>query len=304
MFKIAIIKNENSLLNEVRITNESLNLESSIYQNLGASLQKLTKKGIEIIDGITNNQKGLDVYKSKFNSSFLFPSPNRIDDGKYTFNQKEHQLVCNETALNNSLHGHIYNKHFEVSKTEASENNAVITFSYSNEGSTVGFPFSYKLGITYTFTKYNVTIDFNVINTGKQEFPFGLGWHPYFKSTNLNKSILNFEGNKKYSLNKKMIPLEEIKLPFKTPLTLEDTFLDDCFLINKPETTFKTPDYEIKIDFTSNTKDSFLQCYTPDTRDCIAIEPMTCAPNCFNNKNGLLTLKPNETFDWQINMKF
>ena len=101
-----------------------------------------------------------------------------------------------------------------------------------------------------------------------------------------------------------MIPQQEIQLPFKTPLILGDTFLDDCFLIDKPNAIFECEDYKIEMDFNSETEKSYLQVYTPDTRDCIAIEPMTCAPNSFNNKNGLLTLKPEETYSWQINMKF
>lgn len=304
MFKVTTTQNSNPLLNEVIITNQLQNLEISIYPNLGASIQKLKSNGIEIIDGISNDEAGLTTYKSKFNSSFLFPSPNRIANGKYTFNNKDYQLECNEVALNNSLHGHIYNKSFEVTATETTAEKAVVTFSYSNNGTVTGFPFSYKLDIIYTFTKNNLTLDFNVVNTGSDEFPFGLGWHPYFNATNLASSSLDFEGSKKYQLNDKNIPQQEIPLSFKTPLTLANTFLDDCFLVNKPATTFTSDSYKIDMSFTTQTKESFLQVYTPDTRDCIAIEPMTCAPDCFNNKNGLLTLKPSETFDWQIVMNF
>jgi len=31
---------------------------------------------------------------------------------------------------------------------------------------------------------------------------------------------------------------------------------------------------------------------------------MTCAPNSFNNKDGLLTLQPNEKFDWEIQLSY
>ena len=151
MFKIISAEKENSLLNEVIITNETLKLNCSIYPNLGASIQKLNSNGIEIIDGITNDEKGLELYKNKFNSSFLFPSPNRIADGKYSFNGIDYQLECNETGLNNSLHGHIYNKSFQVSNTETSDNFAAVTLTYSNDGSVQGFPFKYILDITYTF---------------------------------------------------------------------------------------------------------------------------------------------------------
>lgn len=304
MFKIKILENENKLLNEVSIQNSSTNLESSIFPNLGASLQKLSINGIEIIDGITNNEEGLKVYNNKFNASLLFPFPNRIDDGKYNFNTTTYQLYCNEATLNNALHGHIFNKTFEIVKTEASENYAKIVLNYTNNGTITGFPFAYKFEVTYVFYVNKVTIEMQVKNIDIKPFPFGLGWHPYFKSDNLATSVLNFEGNKKYDLDVKMIPKNKINLPFKTPLTINDTFLDDCFLINKPQVTFNTTNYNVQLDFISNTPESFLQCYTPHTRDSIAIEPMTCAPNSFNNLHGLKTLNPDEHYNWQITMHF
>ena len=40
----------------------------------------------------------------------------------------------------------------------------------------------------------------------------------------------------------------------------------------------------------------YLQVYTPPGRESIAIEPMTCAPNAFNNGMGLIRLDPGEAF--------
>ena len=135
-------------------------------------------------------------------------------DGKYTFNGTEYQLECNEVALNNSLHGHVYNKPFEVTNIETSEEMAAITFSYTSFGAVAGFPFSYKLDIIYTYAKSKLVIDFKVENIGEKEFPFGLGWHPYFKAENLAESKLKFKGDKKYFLNEKNIPQQETLILF------------------------------------------------------------------------------------------
>ena len=47
---------------------------------------------------------------------------------------------------------------------------------------------------------------------------------------------------------------------------------------------------------TGKYKYNFLQVYTPPHRKSIAIEPMTCAPDAFNNKDGLIVLGPFESF--------
>jgi len=39
---------------------------------------------------------------------------------------------------------------------------------------------------------------------------------------------------------------------------------------------------------------NYLQVFIPPDRMSIAIEPMTCNANAFNNKDGLITLSPGE----------
>ena len=304
MYIIEVVKNQNSLLNQIVIKNERLKFHSAIYPNLGASLQKLTSNNTEIINGISNTVEGLNDYKNTYKSAFLFPFPNRISEGKYEFGQTKYELDCNEKALNNALHGHIYNKQFSIKSIETSENNAIVSLFYTDEGKTNGFPFPYRLEIIYAFSPKKIAITFQVFNSGEKSFPFGIGWHPYFKTSNLKSSSLDFEGETQYLLDERMIPQREILLKFKTPLTIEDTFLDDCFITNKPQVYFKCDTYSIGIDSSPKSKKNYLQVYTPPTKDCVAIEPMTCAPNAFNNKNGLQVLEANANFEWQINLLY
>jgi len=304
MYTIEIVNNQNELLNRVVIKNKKSNFYSVIYQNLGASLQKLSINNIDIINGISNNTKGLNDYKNTNKSSILFPFPNRISEGKYEFNNLKYELDCNETDLNNALHGHLYNKSFSVKNKEITKNSAKVTLSYTDEGNTRGFPFPFQFEITYSFSEEKLTIDFHVSNIGKTAFPFGIGWHPYFKTSNLNLSSLDFEAETQYELDNKMIPKMEIPLKFKMPIFIENTFLDDCFITNKPQATFNCEAYKIDMKYSSKTDKSYLQIYTPPTRDCIAIEPMTCAPNAFNNKNGLQVLEPREKFEWQVLLSY
>ncbi len=124
------------------------------------------------------------------------------------------------------------------------------------------------------------------------------------KTENLSESILAFDAEKQYLLNEKMIPEREIPLNHNNPLLIKDTFLDDCFIIKKSEASFKTTKYNINLNFSSKSPNSFLQVYTPPTRDSIAIEPMTCIGNSFNNKIGLLVLAPDDTYKWHINLAY
>lgn len=304
MYKIKIIENENSFLKHIKITNDLTNLESSIYPNLGASIQKLNVKKATIIDGINNNENPLETYKNRYNSSILFPFPNRIENGKYSFRNEDFQLICNETNLNNALHGHVFNKTFNIDTITQTEKNASITLSYNYKGNEAGFPFPYKLIITYIFSENNIAIHFNVLNTGRKTFPFGIGWHPYFSYAELQNCILDFDSSEKYLLSDKMIPLQKIPLKFSTPIKLNKPTLDDCFITKTPKVSLQTDLYDVTINYDQTSEQNHLQIYTPDNKKSIAIEPMTCAPNIFNLKNGLLKLKPNEKFNWNINIDY
>ena len=79
--------------------------------------------------------------------------------------------------------------------------------------------------------------------------------------------------------------------------------LDDGYPLKTNEIEFLTPEYSFKIKTTS--KENFLQLYTPDKSNVIAIEPMTGAADNFNNKIGLQTLLPNDilSVEWNLAIK-
>lgn len=303
MYILEEINNPNPDLNQIIIKNKKLDFYSIIYPNLGASIQKLRSHSIEIIDGIENSDAGLNRYKNSYNSSFLFPFPGRVPKGKYSFNNVDYVLDCNETDANNSLHGHIHNKIFSFQPQKISEKKAIVKFTYSDTGAS-GFPFSYHIEITYTFIHKKLIIEFTVSNNSNTEFPFGIGWHPYFKTTDLSKSLLGFQSEHQFLLNENLVPERKIPINYTTPLLVKEALLDDCFIIKKSEVSFKTQEYHMKLDFSSKPSNSFLQVYTPPSRSGIAIEPMTCVGNCFNNKIGLQILEPNNTYNWQINLEY
>ncbi len=304
MYQIEIINNPNKLLNQVVVTNKNLNFKSVIYPNLGASLQKLSFENIDLINGITNDEIGIKTYEMAYKSSFLFPYPNRVKNGSYKFNEINYQLKCNETAFNNALHGHIHNKSFSLIKTNVTDNFAQLIFGYSDDGSTKGFPFPFKIEICYTFSVNALSINFKTTNSGTEKFPFGIGWHPYFNSDNLSESIIDFKADLQFKSNNKMIPENKKTISHQLPLKIENTQLDDCYILKKNSVKLATPRYQLLIKFSESNQQNYFQIFTPDDKKSVALEPMTCAPNAFNNKAGLLVLNPEKSYNWNISIKY
>ncbi len=299
--QIKKVSHPNNLLDHLHIFDE--NISCKIFPNLGASLQEFIVNKVKIIDGITIDDSGLEDYKNTYKSSILFPFPNRVQDGIYVFKQEAYQLEINEKSLHNAIHGLVFDKAFQVEQSEVKNNQANLTLSYSSDGILPGFPFAFKFSVHYIFNATgDVTVGFTVENTGEKSFPFGFGWHPYFVSENQEKSNLSFKGKERFINSERNIPIEYV------PSKLEDIFIvgsqifDDAFTTKTAEVTLENETYKVGLDFENKT-DPYLQIYTPPHRKTIAIEPMTCPADAFNNKYGLKVLAPKETYSWNMKLK-
>lgn len=233
-------------------------------------------------------------YKDNYASAILFPFANRIKDGIYTFENLKYELHCNEADKNNALHGLVYNKTFVCINKVLEADYASVTLQYSSDGKTRGYPFKFNIESTYTLCESGLVLSIIVKNKDKKTIPFNLGWHPYFYTTDLDKSILNFNSTITYEYDNQQIISGTTPLDIKMPLQLNGIKLDNGYRLESNEIEFSTPEYDLNIKSTATT--NFLQLYTPNQSNTIAIEPMIGAANNFNNKIGLQTLKPNETY--------
>ena len=240
-------------------------------------------------------------YKDSYASSILFPFANRIEKGQYSFKEKDYQLACNESGKN-ALHGLVHNKQFQLIEKIENINFSSVTICFEEIEEREGFPFNYKIYITYTLSKNKIKIAVKIENTGTNSFPFTLGWHPYFVSKDLYHSSLSFKSNKKIEFDKNLITKGIIKASAEElKIKIQNKQLDDCFILNSNTIKFITPTYQIQI--ATDQIENYLQIYTPKNSSIIAIEPMTGISNSFNNKIGLQTLEPHNKYElkWTVN---
>ena len=301
MFQVREVPNENNLLSYIQLINDDISCK--IFPNLGASIQEFIYKGLKIIDGISINKNGIDDYFNTYKSALLFPFPNRIKDGNYTFNNTDYQLDLNEPQLQNAIHGLVYNKHFKIVNKCTNSKEAKVSLTYKSDGLLVGYPFKFIFNIEYAIKMDGeITTSIEVINIDEKTLPFGIGWHPYFISQNLEKSSLSFNSDEHFICSERNIPQKIEKFELPSSFTIKNKIFDDGFSLLKSKVKFFDSKYELNLHF-ENKRKPFLQIYTPNHRKTIALEPMTCATDAFNNKNGLLQLSANENFKWEIILK-
>lgn len=281
----------------LELKNLSNNTKAVISLHEGGRLQELQFDGVSVI------KEQLDQkYEDTFASSILFPFVSRIKKGFYSFKNEEHQFECNEKGNKNAIHGLVYNKKFKLIKQESNTDSCSITLLYQEKEKLKSFPFLYNIYIKYILKENEITVFVNVSNTDEQSFPFTLGWHPYFTSTDLQDSFLHFKSSHKIQFDKNLITDKIIEFDKKMPFQIKNNHLDDCYILKNNSIKFSTPLYRISLD--TNKNENYLQLYTPPYGGVIAIEPMTGISDSFNNKKGLQILKPSEDYEIKWNISF
>ncbi len=239
-----------------------------------------------------------------FRNFWLIPYPNRIRNGQYKFNGTEYQLEIGEPKYNNAIHGFFDNQ--KSLDFKVSNQGDVLQFSsnYFYEGDQPGYPFKFELDVIYKVSidgDYQIRI--NVKNRDSEAIPFGLGWHPYFQlDGDKSNWLAHCSPFSRYVLDERSIPTGELRDDIDyNNIRLAD--LDDCFIYKKRPFNFvlKSKNYQLKINQSDNLP--FLQLFTPPNRNSLAVEPMSCGINAFNDQPELVMLQLNETKSFDISLK-
>ncbi|WP_418508534.1 aldose 1-epimerase [Corallibacter sp.] len=266
------------------------NTYAKINLTQGGALQSLVYGNKIIIDENQNYP---------YASSLLFPFANRVEKAKYTFNKTSYELETSAVDNVNAIHGLIYNKTFQV--LDKNESSVKLVFNQTEKHK--GYPFLYQILLAYTLKSNGLELQMDIKNLDSQSIPFSLGWHPYFSTSNLQESFLIMDTSKRFLVNEIMIPNGQEDIQWSNTNAIGDKSYDDCFELNTNQVILKTPDYQLKL--TSQPKADYLQVYTPNDRNSIAIEPQTAPANSFNSQIGLQVIEPNATYTqkWLIEIK-
>ena len=154
-----------------------------LIPSVGANLVRLadTKRGIEILHCPAADE--VETFKGRpqiFGLPLLFP-PNRIEDGRYTFNGKTYQYPITIEKEHNYHHGIIKGLPFAVSKAEENEERVKIECRYysnaANDAIYKDFPHAFKCKIVYRLSAEGLKQEVVFSNKSDEPMPVGVGFH-------------------------------------------------------------------------------------------------------------------------------
>jgi aldose 1-epimerase len=302
----SIIKENFGEFITVTLHNRNTNSKLTIVPQLGCLINDwklpILGKNYGVLDNYGTPEDLSKNHLISYKGARLLPFPNRIAGGSYEFDGKHYQLPINFNKEGHAAHGFISSIDFNLIGETKGNDFARTNFEGDYQGEIVGYPFPFKIVLTYELRKRNLLeIKVKVTNTGRSRMPFGDGWHPYFKTgSKVNSLKLRIIPEYAVDVDSRMIPTgAESKFDtFSESMEIKEQFFDSCFKNPAGRVSIIDEQKELEALFwqeTGHNQYQFTQLYTPEGRDTISVEPVTSEPNAFNSGKGLIILEPNQS---------
>ena len=265
---------------------------------VGAGLRRYAVGGRAVIDGYE-----ADEVCPSGRGQLLLPWPNRIEDGRYEFGGRTHQLPLDEPERRNAIHGLTRWSAWSVADRSADR----VAFEHVLYPCP-GYPFSLALRVEYSLSDDGLAVRTEATNVGSDTAPYGVGSHPYLAVDGdlVDEVELRVPAATVLVADERGIPVgsesvADERLDFREPRAIGSTKLDHCFTDLEREGDGRA---RVRVGATILWADEsypYLMVFTGDgladvERRSVAVEPMTCAPNAFRSGEGLVELEPGERY--------
>ena len=294
------IESRGALMNSWKVIVEGKPLELILGNKSSLLNHKEPKDGLSKEAHVSFEMNG-------FRSGKMSPFSCRIEKGRYQFDNQNFQL--NKFYLGeHAMHGLIYDANFQMQSTKIDKDCASVQLAFEYQGSDPGYPFIYQIMVEWTlFSNNKINSKTTIINKSNNRMPIMDGWHPYFTLGGIvNDYLLEFKSIGKIEMDNSMIPTGKIIEDnyFNNGQKIEVVHFDDCYQLDPIQNEVSIR-YEGKtVTVTPKHNYPYLQIYTPDNRQSIAIENLSGAPNCFNNKMGLQIMEPHDQIYFETTYQF
>ncbi|WP_323958667.1 galactose mutarotase [Arthrobacter sp. JZ12] len=256
-----------------------------------------------------------DEIRPSFRGAVLVPWPNRVVDGKYSFNGVTEQLAITEPQRNHAIHGLLG----WVDWTLEGQTASALRLSASVVPQK-GYPFRLEVEVLYSLDDDGLTTTITAVNPGPSAAPYGSSAHPYLVAGEglVDDWTLEVPASSVLQVTEdRLIPTDltdvsSSHFDFREPRLIGSTFVDHAYTnINydggAATVAVRAADGRgAAITFDEGCP--WVQIHTADKPDPavsrlgLAAEPMTCPPDAFNSGTDLLVLEPGDTHavGWRI----
>jgi aldose 1-epimerase len=250
----------------------------------------------------------------------LAPWPNRLGDGRYSFEGIEHQLAISEPARHNAIHGLLRWRSWSALEHEPGR-----VLMGARLHPEPGYPFDVSATVEYRLGPDGLTVTTSARNLGAGSCPFGAGQHPYLSpgegsidacTLELPARTLIATDPERGLPSGRREPVAGGPLDFLQARPVGAAAIDSPFTDllrgadGRARTRLTAADGSC-VELWVDEGYPVLELFTGDTlapsrrRTALAVEPMTCPPDAFRSGEHLIVLPPgsSSSFAWGVALK-
>lgn len=295
-----------------------------IWPALGFNAYRWQARGQELL--YSNPQFFTDNRPTRTGIPILFPFPNRIRAGQFTWDGKQFHLPLGDPSGKNAIHGFAVKHPWRVLDQGADAVSAWITGEFQGScdaaESVPLWPADYRLRLTYRLLAGVLCIEAYVDNPVQRALPFGLGFHPYFLLAPFGgeQAIVSANASHYWELIDNLptgkILAVDAQRDLRGGQPYANLHLDDVMTDLQPYTrdrdgrlgmigAVRHPSGERMLTLWASADFRELVLFTPPHREAICLEPYTCTTDAINLQQrgidaGWRVLKPGEHWRGEI----
>lgn len=247
----------------------------------------------------------LDIQKDGFQAGCFLMAPfaNRIANGRFAFDGRDHLIPLNRPAQGMAIHGFSRDRAWhvlEIAPDHLRLRDVVVCADH---------PWRYTLTLDLNLFARGLAISLTVRNDGRNSLPFGMGLHPFFPRD--PETTLTFLASGSFTADSRGLPA----LPFNPTERLGNgqrervqhwRGTDLCFVDwKKQRACIEWPERQCALSISADGAFRHLHIYVPAERNVICVEPVSHLPDAINRPDlgsdaAMTTLMPGESLQGSV----
>lgn len=240
----------------------------------------------------------------------LVPWPNRLGDGRYSFDGADYQVALTEPSKHNAIHGFLRWRPWRL--LDRSPDRVALI---ARLRPLPGYPFALDVRVEYTLDAGSgLTATTTATNVGDRDCPYGCGQHPYLSpgTGQIDDARLELAaGTRVVTDEQRQLPTDTVAVAgtpydFSTARRLGPLAVDHAFGDLRRDGQGRAwvrltgPD-GATVGLWVDASYPYLEIYTGDTlapprrRRGLGAEPMTCPPNALATGQDVIRLRPGQS---------